>query len=329
MTNAANIDDSVVAKIQKLLEMAARAHGNENEAAVAMGKAQELLAKYNLDLATVQDKQVKGSPNKQADEKRGYQKVSRSAMYEWQRELVGVIGETNFCIVWITTEFEPYRKRGQDWDSHRKVKRYKILGREGNTMSVLLMVDYLFETIERLLPYENKDRLSRSAISWRQGCADRLKHRLWNKYQEMRKADYATQGEEGYTTALALVRVDKAEEIANYDFRFGKGAWAQKEENNRIYEEGRAAREAKKLEAQKQKELELANETPAQRRAREIEEAKEARANQRYWNKYAREQQEKANRVDQHAYARGAEVGSSISLDSQLDKGGSNRGSLG
>lgn len=57
------ISDNTVRKIQLLLKLAERTEGNETEAAAAMGKAQELLAQYNLDLATVQDKIVEGGTN--------------------------------------------------------------------------------------------------------------------------------------------------------------------------------------------------------------------------------------------------------------------------
>ena len=43
---------TVIAKIQKLLALGRRG-GTEQEADAAMAKAQELLAKYNLDLAVV------------------------------------------------------------------------------------------------------------------------------------------------------------------------------------------------------------------------------------------------------------------------------------
>lgn len=318
------IDINIVAKIQKLLEMASRSQGNEQEAAVAMDKAQELLAKYNLDLATIQDHKDKSKA--EADGKRGYANISRSAMYEWQRELVGTIAECNFCIAWITQEREPYNKRFS-WGievAHRNVKRYKILGREGNTMVVLMMVDYLFETIERLLPYQNKDRLSRSAISWRKGVSDRLRHRIIDKYQEMRKADYAKQTDTQYTTALAIVSVDRSEEIANYEFRYGAGSWAEKEARSAKYE--------LELREQRNKLLaERAAETTEQRETREADEAEQARQAAKDWDKtqarWQREADRKRDATDWSAYAKGEEAGSTINLSSQL-KNTTNKGVL-
>lgn len=327
MTNTpANVDDSVVRKIQKLFEMANRVAGNEAEAAVAMGKAQELLVKYNLDMATIQDKAVVGGP-KAVDDKRGYQKVSRSAMYEWQQELVRAVAEANFCCHWIQTESAPYNKRyswGTD-TAYRKVKRHKILGRESNTIVVLMMVDYLFETLERLLPYDNKDRLSRSAISWRKGASDVLIQRITEKAAEMRKADYATQGEAAYCTALAVVNIDKAEEAANFDFRFGEGAWAKKEARNREWEANSESRMAQYRLEQAAEAAKLLAESPAAKARREMKERAEAEKMRKRWARIEaaaeREQERKNARVDHHAYRNGEQVGEAINLDSQLKAG--------
>jgi hypothetical protein len=319
------IDVSIVEKIRKLFAMAERSHGNEAEAQVAMGKAQELLVKHNLDIATVQEHSKKNGTAADSG-KWDYAKVNRSAMYEWQQQLVNTIATCNFCVHWITTETQEYNKRdrydGGTMKAYRTVKRHKILGREVNVAVVLSMVDYLFETIERLLeePFpNNKDRLSRSAISWRMGVAERLRERIQSKYNEMRKADYATQGEQAYSTALAIVRVDKAEEIANYDFRYGQGAWAAKEENYKKWEIESAEREARE---KAELAMKLANETPAQKAAREREEAKQAekdaKANERFWKRYQREQDEKESRIDYTAVRAGRQVGDRINLDSQI-----------
>jgi hypothetical protein len=323
MTIPQGIDASIVDKIQKLFAMAERAKGNENEAQVAMDKAQELLVKYNLDLATVQE-HAKKSGTAADTGKRDYAKVNRSAMYEWQQQLVNTIATCNFCVHWITTESQEYNKR-YSWGmekAYRAVKRHKILGREANVAVVLNMVDYLFETIERLLeiPFpNNKDRLSRAAISWRMGVAERLRERIKHKYEEMRQADYATQGEQVYSTALAVRRVDEAEEIANYDFRYGQGAWLAAQERSKRWEieyKEKADREAAEHAAL------LASETPVQKARREAEERKQAekdaKASERYWRRYQREQEAREARIDYTAVAAGRKVGDTISLNGQL-----------
>lgn len=336
MTNQQNqpeISDNIIRKLQLLLKLGERKEGNETEAAAAMAKAQDLLAQYNLDLATVQDKVVAGGTNTPEDEmaKRDYARVSRSAMYNWQRELVRTLAETNYCKYWVeeTTEFR--------WKRDCKVKRHKVLGRTINTTAVLVMTDYLMATIERLLPYKGKERLSRSAVSWREGCADRLIERIVDKARKMKEADYATQGEAAFSTAIAVRNMASAEEIGNYDFLNGKGAWAAREARkaeNEKYWAAIAEQEKKEREAREQKELDeltakLLLETPEQKARREAKEIrdriKEHRRQEaysaRYWARQDRADERASRKRDHSAYAAGSTTAEKIGLDSQLKQG--------
>jgi hypothetical protein len=333
------ISDNVVRKIQLLLQLAERAHGNEVEAAAAMAKAQELLARYNLDLTTVQDKVVAGGTNTPDDAmaKRDYAVTKRSAMYQWQRNLVRAIAEANYCKYWTAEVTEKAyippskRKYGTEDESHQDihVKRHKVLGRTANTMSVMLMVDYLLDTIERLLPYPQKERLSRSANSWREGCADRLIERVRDKAESMRKADYATQGEAAYSTAIAVRNMATAEEIGNYDHINGTGAWARKLERDAKWaEESKqwaAAREEREKRELAELEAKLALETPEQKARREKKEAKQreadARYASRYWERQDRKAEREAQRRDHAAYSSGSRTAEKIGLDAQLKPG--------
>lgn len=319
------ISDSVVRKIQLLLQLGSRSEGNEVEAAAAMGRAQELLAKYNLDLSTVTDKAVVGGTNTPDDAmaKRDYAKGSRSALYQWQRNLVRTIAEANYCRYWHVKELcgKPERLRN----------RHKVLGRAANTTAVLVMVDYLFDTIERLLPeeYAGLGRRSEEASLWREGCATRLAERIEAKAAEMRKADYATQGEAAYSTAVAIRNVASQEEVGNYDFLYGKGAWAAREarvasyskqlEESRVAQEKRDAAELAELEAK------LALETPEQKARREKKEAKEQEAayrrSARYWDAQDRKSERQESRRRSSAFVQGSRTGDKIGLDGQLKAG--------
>lgn len=318
------ISDSTVRKIQLLLQLAARTEGNEVEAAAAMAKAQDLLAQYNLDLSTVQDKVVAGGTNTPEDTmaKRDYARVSRSAMYQWQRSLVKAIAEANYCRYWVE-ETEEFR-----WKRMCNVKRHKVLGRLVNTTAVLIMTDYLIETIERLLPYKGKERLSRSAVSWREGCADRLIDRIQAKAEEMRKADYATQGEVAYTTALAISNLASTEAAGNYDFLNGKGAWAAKLAREAAWkaqhEAGRAQREARDAKEIAELQAKLLAETPQQKAKRLKAEAKaadrQARYSERYWARQDAKDERQSRKRDHAAYDSGASTGAKIGLDSQTER---------
>lgn len=103
-TTAPSVDapDSIIRKIQKLLELANSP--NENEAASAQGRAQELLQQYNLEVAIVKETAVAGG-TVVIEEKREETKVNRSAAYQWQRDLWKTLATANFCFHWVMDEF--------------------------------------------------------------------------------------------------------------------------------------------------------------------------------------------------------------------------------
>lgn len=314
-----HIDDSVVRKIQLLLNLGQHSSANEHEAAIAMAKAQELLAQYNLELHEVQGQKVKGGTAEREPEKREKTKIDRSAMYGWQRELCKAIAEANFCFYWYREYREPYQKRyswGTD-TAHRKVKRHVILGREANVIAVTMMYEYLAETIERILPYSNKERLSRSAISWREGCASRLIERIQAKFEKM-QADTAPTGE-ATTTAIVLQSVIKSEYAANYDAQHGEGAYAR---HLQYCSEVDARYEERQALAIKQRDELLANETPQARKLREQREAAEAEKQQKRSEKWAEQEERRRqrhwNNRDIEAFYEGRAKGKEISLADQI-----------
>jgi hypothetical protein len=327
------IPESLIRKIQLLLNLGERSHGNENEAAAAMAKAQDLLAQYNLDLATVKDKVVAGgTAEREAESKRDYTVIKRSAMYKWQQKLMRTLSEANYCVYWtheVKEElyYTPEKRERMMLEEDKKtvsrwVKRHRVLGRLVNTTAVLVMADYLFDAIERLVPYAQKDRLSREANIWREGCVDRLCERIQEKAERMREADYAKDGEKAYSTAIMVKRMDEAEEIANYDHQWGAGAWARQQAKNAQWNADYREREAK--QAAEQKAL-LASETPEAKAKRLAEEAKQAAKDQKYWDRvrarYQRESDKQETRRNSAAYRTGRHTGNDIGLDGQLGKG--------
>ena len=314
-------NESIIRKIQKLLALSNSP--NEAEATLAASRAQELLAQHNLEYAMVQDAVVQGGTNQpQQQEKRDKVRMKRSAMYRWQRDLWKVIAEANFCWwslieVW---EDSPYKK-----DVKRLVKRHLILGRESNVIAVQMLGEYICDTIERLLPYDQKSMLSRSAVSWRKGCAERLQERIQAQAEERkRESERSTKASDG---ALILLRdVYEREYEANYDFKHGEGSYRRKLLQDAEWEQGQAAREQRAAEYEAQKEREwleyLAKETPEQKKQRERKEAKEQRAAERRRGRWHRswrnENIREASRTDREAYNAGKQAGENISLNQQV-----------
>lgn len=314
-------NEDIVRKIQKMLSLATGGNNSEQEAAAAMAMAQKMLARYNLDYHTVQAAQVAGGTNV-VEEKREKNQMEYGAMYQWQRDLWACIAEVNFCWHWVGSVYGPSRHKAS---LMVRSKKHMVLGRQTNVLSVRLMGEYLCDTLERVLPYPNRERLSRSALSWRSGAADRLMERLREQYRQSQNQPAA----DGPTTALTLVDVAKREEAANYDARWGVGSWAAKLADDAEWEAGkeeRAAEAAKRRADEEREWLEyLQKETPDQKKQRERLEEKEyikaARQRGRERQRWANEQYREARKTDHSAYAAGVRTAENISLNRQVESG--------
>ena len=316
--------EGIIRKIQKLFNLANHAEGNEEAASAALIKAHELLAAHNLSLAVVQDTVVKGGiQNGEAViEKREQVTIKRSAMYKWQRRLWSALAHTNYCFHWVHDVREGYGK--EDYWGNRKprwVKRHVILGKESNVVVVNLMGEYLCDTIERLCPYPQQERCSRSAISWKEGVADRLVERMQDRQREEEEDDVPPTSPgllkiwKKNHMALALKDLRTREYEANYDAVLGAGAYKEKQEERK-----KAAAEAE--EAEKRRIEALQNESPAEKKARERREEK-ARIkaeveSERNYRRQLKERLDDAARTDWRAYDNGKVAGERISLEAQV-----------
>jgi hypothetical protein len=289
------INDKIVRKIQLLLNLGNKAT-NENEAALAMGRAQELLAKYNLDMATIKAAEVEGGTAPQK-EKREQTKIDRSAMYKWQRDLCRSIAEANYCWYWVAEMLEDEERVSAGKSYRHKVKRHMILGKESNVAAVMCMYGWLAELIEDLCPYRNKERNSKSGVSWKEGCAERLGERIRQKAYAMQNPAPSA-NTEVKETGLMIRSLVKTEYEANYDAWYGEGAFARAMAARDRWKEQRAAEPAPEKSA--------------------AEKEKEAKASKRWWEKYQRQQQRELARKDIKAYNAGREVGEEISLGERL-----------
>jgi hypothetical protein len=311
------INESIIRKLQNLLAMAERSQGNEAEAQTAMNLAQQLMARHNLDIKTITGTHVAGGTVK---EKREKTPMPHSAAYQWQVDLWGTVALCNFCKHWVREMTVPHKRKKK----MVRAKRHVLLGKEVNVLSAQMMGAYLCDTIERVLPYPNSERMSTSAHSWRAGCAERLRERMYDRFTKMQKED-AAHDSTGHTaspgTAMVMRSVVEQEEAANYDAAYGDGAWARRKAADAAWEAGYADRQQKEVAAETARLLKLANETPAERKAREKEEAKQDRANERYWQSAYNRQSRKDAKVDYEAVRAGREAGGTIGLDKQVGAG--------
>ena len=308
----------IALKIKKLLRLA----GSENtaEAALAMARAQELLAKYNLDYTVVQDtEEIK-------PEKREKVRIDRSAKYKWQVDLWTALAETNYCWYWTTRVWLEGKKT--------RVGRHVLLGKESNVAAVCAMGEYLEDVMARLCPYNNGAFGPAKALmhSWRVGCVEELVQRIRAKAEDMNSAPSESK-------ALALRDVVQMEYEANYDACHGPGAYKRKliadeeweQRQKQLREERRIARE----KAEQDWLVYLQNESMDQKQAREKKEARAARAEERRWARrrysysyYRPSRKKESNEVHLEARNAGAASGKEISLRTQLSTGDKRRAAL-
>jgi hypothetical protein len=319
---------SIIARIQKLLTLANDGRGNEAEALAAAGKAQELLEKYNLDLAAVESAGGKGDDSTAREKATHEEKTG----YKYRRNLMVGIAALNFLHV---------QPRQTYTGTRAKFAGYTLIGRKVNVAIARTMYEYLVMAIDRVIAEEipdNRKRLSKYAYSMRVGIADRLVERL----KEKREAEIAAQKEKdaalrstnsgAKSNALTITLGDyvRDEEDANNDFRNGwapgttKARRVKQEQDSAAwtirYNEfmadgwsssvasylafGYSVEDAKRLGKPK---------TAAQ-------EAAEDRKWENYWKRQESKARTAASKFDATGYHKGRELGNDISLAPQIDK---------
>jgi len=358
--DTAPISDRIIEKLQKLLNLADKAkNSSEAEADAAMALAQQLMAKYNLDMATIEangETTTVGQGGQHLKEQ-----MDGRAMYKWQQELMAEVANANYCrhfigTRWYQTEEKwsetpksgytyQWGEEGPNGECYKKggawrTKPYHVLvGRQVNVVSARHMFDYLCVTIERLVPIEgNAQRLSRSAMSWKEGCGDRLQTRLVDRrYDNEREqaeqaAEQRSQQEAmGHAagTAIAIVTLadfSAKEQDANYEVMYNlePGTLALRRAE---WDDGKEERRANAARLQAEAQAALDSMTPKERERHERQLREEQARQEREWHKQrerdqARQEREAAKR-DWTAYRAGAAAGDNIGLDPQISRGSS------
>jgi hypothetical protein len=344
-----DIDAKIVDRLRKLLALARDGGATEGEANSAMELAQKIALNNNISFASIElaggssgdeGKRVKDSAS--GEGKRSW------AQYPYQRELMETCGKVNFCHVSL--------RYGNPGKKHRPVA-YDLIGREGNVVTAKEMFTYLITTINRLLLAHNngdhRQGMSRYSMSWKAGCAERLRERLIERHNAMLAEQKREANERNVAarhpaaatgTALVVVMEDfaQAEEDRNRDFRCGlpEGTTAAQRAEDEAYDREARARRQEALEAAKaagatERELEIMRLGYSLQRAREYlleldapdtrSEAekkkaaeKEARENARWERKWRQQDERERNRYDARGYVAGQRAGESIGLDKQV-----------
>lgn len=319
----------VVDKIAKIFQLAEK-NPNKEEAAAAMAKGQEMLAAYNLDMTTIE--QNSGDTGKRLDEK------VTGGMYKYQRQLWTHLAELNFCMYWTmlvrVKPGTPQAKRGRIY-----THEHRLVGRQVNCIATRNMGSYLEGVINRLcierMGGEQRSGFYSSwAVAFREGIADSVmqkvrQRRRGQQEEEQRKADEAKERAEragiSVATALTIKGVKDAEEIANYDFLNGAGAWAKREaqraENQKRWAEIRAQEAAEEAAAEAAHAAwAKANPEEAAKKAEKERKAARKKEERRSYGggfRYSAGPNKEEQRKESSAYWSGRDAGKSVSIDPQ------------
>lgn len=284
--------ESIIRKIEALLNTKGC---TEAEAGARTEKAQELLEKYNLDMAQIGAKE--GANHRRKDTRK------TGGLYGWQRDLWSAVASLNFC--------HHISIKGTGKGSKYE---HRIIGSHVNVVSTEVMAQYLQDTIERLAQEWSRERgytsvFVRDAIAFREGAAMRVCNRLAvRRDEQVQKANKAKAEEEArakhpsYTptsNAVTIVDVMGTEADLNNDYLNGltPGTTAERRREHALAR--MRADENYREMVRKQKEEDEANDdtngwehgTTCKARMREQAEASEA-----WYKEYLFKQAKKAKR---------------------------------
>lgn len=319
-----HINPKVVERIRKLMALAQDGGATEGEADAAMNRVQEMMAKYNITIATVEA--AGGSEegggrlktNYGGPEARKTRGGTSAVGAEYQRMLMSVICHVNFCSVYIL-QAQVQDRRGV---TRGQPVGYEVIGRQVNVVAAQTTFEYLNATINRLASEFARDHdtnnMSNLANSFKRGLSDRLQTRLWGRYFELKEASKREQAAASSAPTgsnalvIALEDVEQKEHDANRDFEYGLEPGTSERERLEREARRRAEKAARQELAEVREEVPEVPETEEERKRREKREARDEARRQR---QHARDMA----KVNWNAYAAGERAADDVSLDRQID----------
>ena len=173
--------ESVLKRIQKLLQMSIENGASENEAMLAADKAQKLLQEHNLSISDLKDEdQVEPMDSEDVEVERDL----------WKGYIRGATAKLYFCKTYTTMKLDKH---------YRRVKVITFVGRKSNRMVATEMCKYFINTVDRLAAEEFREvpgsraSINKMSHAFKQGCASRLQRRLLDRYNEI-APEYIPQG---------------------------------------------------------------------------------------------------------------------------------------
>ncbi len=312
MTNFTAEQTAAIEKVKKLMALAA-GNANEHEAAAATERANFILAQMNLSMEELAASSGQDSSARSKDRLVG-------GFYQHERDMWKAIAELNFC--WYNTVKVTYDDATAKKLKRRYAHHHQVIGRTVNILATQLMADYLLQTLERLTreycelerPWEKWMPRSSTAVSFRKGAAERLIEKINDKRREVimeerrkeREAQDAAKASGSTATAGALTVISnlvKSEYQANYDFKYGEGAYARQLAIQSKWED-----DAKRLQAEHDAKM-----LSDPKYAKAYRKAQEKEANRSYRSRKAPE-----FKGDHSAFSAGYRNAANVGLDAQV-----------
>jgi Protein of unknown function (DUF2786) len=191
--------DKIVAKIKKLLSLGNSS--NENEAALALERARQLLIKHKLE---IQDLKL-DAPELEEDitEHQRDSKLSKEEMKNWTAALLSQVMKSCFCRVYFTrVSDDPYGKinlvgKPSDLDVAKEMFHfiYHQVYHLSRTFSNIKIDESLLSDAHNAFvaaPIRGTRTTEKMRSDFRAGCGRRVRERLWEITRQQNQADTKT-----------------------------------------------------------------------------------------------------------------------------------------
>lgn len=193
--------EDIIKRIKNLQNITKENGASEGEILNAAALMQQILIKHSIEMSEVEGADI--SNEEKVTEHNDDNIIGKFA--NWKRDLMNVLCKHYFCDCMIGSHY------GNVGGKYKKIKYWKLVGKQTNTTITFEMYYYLVDVITRLSYdgwYESgKNKMYSSSHiyldSWRCGCVERIDERL----QEMRKVTY----EDNSCTAIQIANVYEKE----------------------------------------------------------------------------------------------------------------------
>lgn len=322
-----NVDDKVLDRVRKLLNLSRDGGASEAEAALAAEHAERLMREHGISVALAEMRGEQGEARVREDD------LDLAAHEKWMPQLMVTLAETCFCSVRLMTK-SGGRTHGAG---------FEIIGRASAVATCRVTYEYLVQTVNRLARERSWDKEVRY---FKRGVAERVAERLEAKHREemekqLREAERQREYYAAHPTSNALVVVledyAQKEQDLNCDMRNGwePGTTARKREDRAKADEQASRQRAERIAKyvaelgvsrevadymasgfSQQRAEELVNPPPETDKQRERRLERERRARQRLHRSWEKEDRKR----DSASWQAGRRAGDDVSLDRQVEE---------